>query len=979
MCVCIPQPHDAVPTLSTAECLTSVDSSSAAPVDSAASHRVAPFLSVSSSADHAVTAHERRKNATATASPRTKRREGAETKGPSGASDEVRRLYALAKEQEQQFSATVTASGYAHTGRLSEVAVEQKQHLVTTLSRILLQFPAVAWSRHVENKLWMLHYRLLEPLFQKVHAPHSGAQSGSGGVDSSSSSSSSSSEQQEIWRARLGLLIQETSTTISELLSSLLQQWCETHIAVAAAANERSQSSSSHPLLPSEQVSAARSIASSFLISLGDLRRYHESYLVKPMDTSQVDWSSAIDAYTRALSLTPGCGKVHNQLAVIASYQKNDFEALYQYVRAIHALEAFPARENLLSLFEQQRRLPLFSAATQSSSSSVSPPTASFSSASSSSSSAVSVSVSSLSTSMPVGLGLVTLKGVSRYSEASHPPPAPRRNKSRGNKLTHPPLAPSASVSDLTRFLAYFVRLQGVLFSHTNVDTSFDTFFPLCTDHWEAALEQQLVDDALLLKVLVLCIASTASVQIAARTRSSPDLLSTRAATLFFALFTPILRRCVKDLKRLPHLPVISVAAIWLRHTERTRCADGAHPSASPSSLLYLKLDTADVFRTALARLVNSLVFEQHRGNSASVSVDPASASAAASGAAATLSNRMSLRSLLGFGPLESCPDWRSAVVTLDNSALAQTEATRDAGHLLFFDKESLRFGALPFADKIVAPLPSFSLATLNGVGVGSESCEQRPPPVHFAGEGKQGAASESCGDSAGRLEKANTELGEEEEEEVVVFRPPGEQPLGLPAPIVVGVSPAGSSSPSSRLKFLSLTPSSLNRDPSPAASLSQPSNLPTCRARVSPPLTSSTPPAAGSRSRLSGCASSLVSAGADSIVAAASPDIDATADLAFTDDAVAGLSFVDTPEPPAGFASSVRSLPLRAPATSGTRGVLALGGLLDFDAIRKEAQRRKTEQLQLQIAAQERVNDQSEVTQYNLLPFFHVFVVAAV
>lgn len=96
--------------------------------------------------------------------------------------------------------------------------------------------------------------------------------------------------------------------------------------------------------------------------------RYKAVYETGP---GKGDWSVAKGFYKKALLLNKGSGVLfsilfpahtnivvpglgHNQMAVLASYEMDDFEAMYHHYRSLATKKAFPsARENLINLFNR--------------------------------------------------------------------------------------------------------------------------------------------------------------------------------------------------------------------------------------------------------------------------------------------------------------------------------------------------------------------------------------------------------------------------------------------------------------------------------------------------------------------------------------------------------------------------------------------------------------------------------------------------
>lgn len=88
------------------------------------------------------------------------------------------------------------------------------------------------------------------------------------------------------------------------------------------------------------------------LISQGDMARYSELY----KENNKKDYTRAKKLYLHALELIPNNGNPHNQLAVIATYQDDECEAIYRYFRSLAVSKPFSsAKENLRLLFEKNR------------------------------------------------------------------------------------------------------------------------------------------------------------------------------------------------------------------------------------------------------------------------------------------------------------------------------------------------------------------------------------------------------------------------------------------------------------------------------------------------------------------------------------------------------------------------------------------------------------------------------------------------
>eukprot|EP01103_Thecamoeba_quadrilineata_P017717 TRINITY_DN6415_c0_g1_i1.p1 TRINITY_DN6415_c0_g1~~TRINITY_DN6415_c0_g1_i1.p1 ORF type:complete len:800 (+),score=151.54 TRINITY_DN6415_c0_g1_i1:67-2466(+) len=88
-------------------------------------------------------------------------------------------------------------------------------------------------------------------------------------------------------------------------------------------------------------------------IFLGDLARYHRDIVGTD---SQFNCTTSGCYYQKALYLFPDNGNPHNQLAVLATYEDDECNAVYRYFRCLASRFPFnTAKDNLLVLFEKNR------------------------------------------------------------------------------------------------------------------------------------------------------------------------------------------------------------------------------------------------------------------------------------------------------------------------------------------------------------------------------------------------------------------------------------------------------------------------------------------------------------------------------------------------------------------------------------------------------------------------------------------------
>ncbi|KAK3043195.1 hypothetical protein RJ639_001628 [Escallonia herrerae] len=91
------------------------------------------------------------------------------------------------------------------------------------------------------------------------------------------------------------------------------------------------------------------------LIYLGDLARYKGLY--GEGDSKARDFAAASSYYMQASSLWPSSGNPHHQLAIVANYSGDELVAVYRYFRSLAAENPFStARDNLIIAFEKNRQ-----------------------------------------------------------------------------------------------------------------------------------------------------------------------------------------------------------------------------------------------------------------------------------------------------------------------------------------------------------------------------------------------------------------------------------------------------------------------------------------------------------------------------------------------------------------------------------------------------------------------------------------------
>ncbi|CAN6217013.1 unnamed protein product [Urochloa humidicola] len=278
------------------------------------------------------------------------------------------------------------------------------------------------------------------------------------------------------------------------------------------------------------------------LIYLGDLARYKS--LHGDGDSASREYAAASSYYKEAASIYPSSGNPHHQLAILASYSGNEVVAVYRYFRSLAADNAFTtARDNLIILFEKNRQsygqLPDNNKA-------------------------------------PIAKTL--------------PPRSSGRGRGRGEVRFQPKDVNAETVArerecnipdTLKTFYIRFVRLNGILFTRTSLETFGELFSSVSNDLQillSSGLEEELnfgsdaAENALaVVRLTAILIFTVHNVKKEPDSQSYAEIVQRRvllqsAFTAAFEFVGRILRRCseLRDVASSFYLPAILVYIEWL-------------------------------------------------------------------------------------------------------------------------------------------------------------------------------------------------------------------------------------------------------------------------------------------------------------------------------------------------------------------------------------------------------------------------------
>ncbi|RCV10921.1 hypothetical protein SETIT_2G146700v2 [Setaria italica] len=278
------------------------------------------------------------------------------------------------------------------------------------------------------------------------------------------------------------------------------------------------------------------------LIYLGDLARYKS--LHGDGDSASREYAAASSYYKEAASIYPSSGNPHHQLAILASYSGNEVVAVYRYFRSLAADTPFStARDNLIILFEKNRQ-----------------------------------SYGQLPDNNKVPIAKIL------------PPRSSGRGRGRGEVRFQPKDVNTETVArerecnipdTLKTFYIRFVRLNGILFTRTSLETFGELFSSVSNDLQillSSGLEEELnfgsdaAENALsVVRLTAILIFTVHNVKKEPDSQSYAEIVQRRvllqsAFTAAFEFVGRILRRCseLRDVASSFYLPAILVYIEWL-------------------------------------------------------------------------------------------------------------------------------------------------------------------------------------------------------------------------------------------------------------------------------------------------------------------------------------------------------------------------------------------------------------------------------
>ncbi|KAK1629650.1 hypothetical protein QYE76_003965 [Lolium multiflorum] len=278
------------------------------------------------------------------------------------------------------------------------------------------------------------------------------------------------------------------------------------------------------------------------LIYLGDLARYKGMF--GDGDSATREYAAASSYYKEAASICPSSGNPHHQLAILASYSSNEVVAVYRYFRSLAVDTPFStARDNLILAFEKNRQ-----------------------------------SYAQL----PSNNKVATARTL--------PPRSAGRGRGRGEIRFQPKDVNTEAASKereqsmpdtLKSFFVRFVRLNGILFTRTSLET-FEELFDMVRNDLKILLSSgpneelnfgsDAAENALaMVRLVAILIFTVHNVRKEPDSQSYAEIVQRRvllqnAFTAAFEFVGRILKRCseLRDIASSFYLPAIVVYIEWL-------------------------------------------------------------------------------------------------------------------------------------------------------------------------------------------------------------------------------------------------------------------------------------------------------------------------------------------------------------------------------------------------------------------------------
>ncbi|XP_007015277.2 PREDICTED: protein SMG7 [Theobroma cacao] len=222
------------------------------------------------------------------------------------------------------------------------------QQMRENYEAIILEDHAFSEQHNIEYALWQLHYKRIEEL----RAHYSAALASAGSNASQGVKVAPRPDRLTKIRLQFKTFLSEATGFYHELILKIRAKY-------GLPLGYFSDDSESRIVMDKDGKKSAdikKGLVSCHrcLIYLGDLARYKGLY--GDGDSKSREYATASSYYLQAASIWPSSGNPHHQLAILASYSGDELVAVYRYFRSLAVDNPFStARDNLIVAFEKNR------------------------------------------------------------------------------------------------------------------------------------------------------------------------------------------------------------------------------------------------------------------------------------------------------------------------------------------------------------------------------------------------------------------------------------------------------------------------------------------------------------------------------------------------------------------------------------------------------------------------------------------------
>ncbi|KAK1428913.1 hypothetical protein QVD17_17753 [Tagetes erecta] len=217
------------------------------------------------------------------------------------------------------------------------------QQMRENYESILLEDHAFSEQHDIEYALWQLHYKRIEEL----RAHYNSAQASAPQI--AKSMARSGPDRITKIRSQFKTFLSEATGFYHDLMVKIRAKY---GLSLGYMSDDSQNDKDGN-----ESIDLKKGLISCHrcLIYLGDLARYKGLYAEG--DSKTRDFATASSYYKEAATLMPSSGNPHHQLAILASYSGDELLSVYRYFRSLAVDTPFTtARDNLIIAFEKNRQ-----------------------------------------------------------------------------------------------------------------------------------------------------------------------------------------------------------------------------------------------------------------------------------------------------------------------------------------------------------------------------------------------------------------------------------------------------------------------------------------------------------------------------------------------------------------------------------------------------------------------------------------------